>query len=394
MRATLLRRYLGVTAGLTGVVVVASWVAPAVGHAAPAADWVVAARASAVDMGAVTTGGFIVDHFDPSAALATSRLETSAQQATSLASAPYPSEIGQQFPGLFYGVLQNTLPYNGIPVPALSEAPAWPFTVRSSANGSDPAKASAGGDASPFALKTESRDRSTVAQARSGGSAPGAFALFHSQAATAADASGPTGAAAKAVSSVDTVAIGDVLRIGHIRTELELTGQPGAKPGVVVRREVSGASVAGVATDIRPAGLFLHGTDEPLPQPARDALKAAGLDVRIGERHDSDGGVTASGLVIRRLFDFSEMSGGNLPLSVPKTMTLEMAFGVVSGNVTEVGAASESAMPPYRLAAATTPATGAAHKEMGRLGWLAEGAAIAVVLLLVIGRARRVVGRS
>src|ERR1044072_7089789 len=135
---------------LSGAVLAAACLIPAIGAGAGGTgDWVVNARASAVDMGAVTTGGFIVDRFDPAAAPAVSHLETGTQVATSLAAAPYPSEIGQQFPGLLFGVLQNTLPYNGIPVPALGTAPAWPFTIRSSANGSDPNKASARGETRP-----------------------------------------------------------------------------------------------------------------------------------------------------------------------------------------------------------------------------------------------------
>jgi hypothetical protein len=73
-------------------------------------------------------------------------------------------------------------------------------------------------------------------------------------------------------------------------------------------------------------------------------------------------------------------------------MVFEMAFGVVPGNITDLEAGATSS-PPMQLAANTVPAGGAQDKkEMGPLGWLAEGAAIAVVLLLVIRRGRRVVG--
>jgi hypothetical protein len=105
-------------------------------------------------------------------------------------------------------------------------------------------------------------------------------------------------------------------------------------------------------------------------------------------------------------FDFSQMSGGQLPLSVPKTMVVEMAFGVVSGGITDLSEAAASApadesseagpaefRPALRLIADSAPVGGAQQKkEMGRLGWLAEITAIAVVLLLVIRRGRRVVG--
>lgn len=378
---------------LSGAVLAATCLIPATGAGAGGTgDWVVNARASAVDMGAVTTGGFIVDRFDPAAALATSHLETSTQVATSLAAAPYPSEIGQQFPGLLFGVLQNTLPYNGIPVPALGTAPSWPFTIRSSANGSDPATASSGGETSPVWLKTQSNDRSTGARAVTGGSGPGGFSLFRMTAESGADASQPATAALKAVSTVENLAIGDTLKIGKIRTELTITQASGAKPQFTVKRELVGASVAGVAAEMGPDGFVMKDSKHPLPQPALDALKAAGIEVRFGDRKDTAGGVSASGLVIRRPFDFSQMSGGSLPLSVPKTMVFEMAFGVVSGNITdlEAGAASSS---PMQLASSTRPAGGAPDKqEMGPLGWLAESAAIAVVLLLVIRRGRRVVG--
>jgi hypothetical protein len=347
-------------------------------------DWVANARASAVDIGAVTTGGFIVDRFDPSAALAVSNLETGAQVAASLASAPYPSEVGQQFPGLVYGILQNTLPYNGIPVPALNEAPSWPFTIRSSANGSDPASASSGGETSPVWLKTQSADRSTSGHAATGGSAPGVFSIMRMNAQSSADAGSAAKAVVNAVSTIENLAIGDALKIGKIRTELTITQQSGGKPDVKVKREIAGLSVGGQAADMGPDGF---------PQPMLDALKAAGIELRVGEQKDSYGRVVASGLVIRRPFDFSQMSGGNLPLSVPKTMIFEMAFGVVSGSITDLATGSEEASPAIQLAASTRPAGGPAeNKEMGPLGWLAESAAIAVVLLFVIRRGRRVVG--
>lgn len=393
---------------VSGVALAASWMIPAPAGAEPAGgDWVADARASAVDIGMVTTGGFIVDRFDPSAALAASHLETGPEVATSLASAPYPSEIGQQGPGLLYGVLQNTLPYNGIPVPALGAAPAWPWTIRSSSNGSDPASASSGGETSPVWLKTESQDRSTEARAAAGGSAPGAFSLLRMAAESSTDAREASTAAVKAVSTVENLVVGDALKIGKIRTELNIKQVSGARPEVVTRREVTGISVGGVAAEVGSDGFVLKDTKAPLPQPALDALKAAGIQVRVGEQTETPGAVRTSGLVIRMPFDFSQMSGGQLPLSVPKTMVVEMAFGVVTGSITDLsgGAAPPPAdesseagpaefRPALRLIADTAPVgTGAPQKkEMGRLGWLAEITAIAVVLLLVIRRGRRVVG--
>src|SRR5581483_9126564 len=109
------------------------------------------------------------------------------------------------------------------PVPALGGAPSWPFTIRSSANGSDPKSATAGGDSGPFGLRTESKDRITSGHASSGGSAPGAFGLMHQTAATQADATQPAAAAVSAVATVENLAIGDVLRIGQVRTALQIT---------------------------------------------------------------------------------------------------------------------------------------------------------------------------
>jgi hypothetical protein len=180
----------------------------------------------------------------------------------------------------------------------------------------------------------------------------------------------------------------------------------------VTRREVTGISVGGVAAEMGPDGFVLKDTKAPLPQPALEALKAAGIQVRVGEQHDSAGLVRTSGLVIRMPFDFSQMSGGQLPLSVPKTMVFEMAFGVATGGITDLSEAGASApadqsseagpaefrpaefRPELRLIADSAPGGTGAHqeKEMGRLGWLAEITAIAVVLLLVIRRGRRVVG--
>jgi hypothetical protein len=370
---------------ISGVTLAAACLIPTTARGeSVAGDWVANARASAVDIGAVTTGGFIVDRFDPSAALAVSQLETGAQVATSLASAPYPSEIGQQFPGLFYGVLQNTLPYNGIPVPALNEAPTWPFTIRSSANGSDPPSASSGGETSAVWLKTESHERSTAGHAAIGGSGPGGFSMMRMTATSSTDATNLGTALVKAVSTIENLAIGDVLKIGKIRTELNITQVSGGKPEVNMNREITGLSVNGTEAEMGHDGL---------PQAALDALKAAGIEVRVGERKDSSGRVSASGIVIRRPFDFSQMSGGQLPLSVPKTMVVEMAFGVVSGSITDLAARSTESRPAMQLAANTVPVGGAAEKkELGRPGWMAEIVAIAVVLLLVVRRGRRVVG--
>lgn len=376
MRTTLKVRHLGLAVAIT----LSAGIAPAGADSGP--DWVASARASAADFGIVTQGGFIVDHFDPSGALAASRLETATETATSLAAAPYPSEIGQQGPGLLYGALQNTLPYNGIPVPALGEAPSWPFTIRSSANGSDPKSAAAGGDSGPFGLKTESKDRITSGHASCGGSAPGAFGLMHQTAATQADATQAGAATVTALATVENLAIGDALRIGQVRTELQITRRAGAAPEVTVHRVLDGMSVAGTSADLAPQGLVVKGTGSPLPQPALDALKAAGIDVVVGEQRETAGAVSASGLVVRRSFDF----GGT-------KMTLQMAFGAVSASLTEIGDSAVAA-PPMHLTAATRPAPGTpAKKHMGWPGELAELGAIAAVAVLVVSRARRVVGR-
>jgi|GEM_PF-5028536 len=375
MRTTLKVRRLGLAVALT----LALGVAPAGAGTGP--DWVAGARASAADIGIVTQGGFIVDHVDPSGALAMSRLETATETATSLAAAPYPSEVGQQGPGLLYGALQNTLPYNGIPVPALGEAPSWPFTIRSSANGSDPKSATAGGDSGPFGLRTESKDRITSGHASSGGSAPGAFGLMHQTAATQADATQPAAAAVSAVATVENLAIGDVLRIGQVRTALQITRRAGEAPAVTVQRVLDGISVAGTSADLAPQGLVVKGTGAPLPQPALDALKAAGIEVAVGEQRQTGDSVSASGLVVRRAFDF----GGT-------RMTVQMALGAVSATLTEI-ADTAVASPPMHLAAATRPAPGApVHKHMGWPGEVALGGAIATVVVLVGARARRVVG--
>lgn len=455
----------------------------------PSSDWVATARASASDIDVLTTGGFIVDRIDPSGALAVSRVETTIEQAASLASAPYPSEIGQQGPGLVYGLLQNTLPYNGVPVPDLGVAPAYPLIIRSSANGSEPPSASSGGEGSPVELKAESQPRSASAMAAIGGVVPGTLSVGRQQAASATTG-GETSAVAKASSSIENVVIGDVVKIAEIRTDVDVTRRAGAKPEVVVHRQIKGASIAGVAADIRSDGLFVKDTNVPLPQPALDALKTAGIDLRFGETNDIDGGVSASGLTVHMPFDLTQLSGDQgLPLALPKTVTLVLSLAMTTGVVTEVGSdltggfetvGSDSAAPaessdpapahgntsapttslaatpgwlpeavpslrpdgtndllvaaeppewntledvnaseeanspltepegaaappgadatlvrsgPVLSAADATVVAGSEHKkEMGRLGWLAQVAAIAFVLLLVVGRARRVVG--
>ena len=378
MRTMLKARHLGLALALTAAI--AGTAAPAGADSGP--DWVAGARASAADFGIVTQGGFIVDHFDPSGALATSRLETATETATSLAAAPYPSEIGQQGPGLLYGALQNTLPYNGIPVPALGEAPSWPFTIRSSANGSDPKSAAAGGDSGPFGLRTESKDRTTSGHANCGGSAPGAFGLMHQTAASQADATQPGAATATAVATVENLVVGDVLRVAQVRTELQIAQRAGAEPVVTVHRVLDGISVANTAAELTPQGLVTKGSGAPLPQPALDALKAAGIDVVVGEQRETGGTAAASGFVVRRAFDF----GGT-------KMTLQMAFGAVSASLTEIGDSGVAA-PPMHLAAALRPGPGApARKHLGLPGELALVGSIATVLVLVGARARRVVGR-
>ena len=205
------------------------------------------------------------------------------------------------------------------------------MTVRSSANGSDPTSASSGGETSPVWLKTDSHDRTTAGHAAAGGSAPGAFSILRTGAESGADAGQPASAVVKAVSTVQNLVVGDALKIAEIRTELTIRQGTGAKPEVTVHRQITGMSVGGTAAEMGPDGFVMAGSKAPLPQPALDALKAAGIEVRAGEQKAVAGGVSVSGLVIRRPFDFSQMSGGQLPLSVPKTMVVEMAFGVASG---------------------------------------------------------------
>lgn len=370
------------------------------GAAAALPDWVVSARAGAADLGISTTGGFIVDRVDPGGALAQGHVETATAQSESLASAPYPSEIGEQGPGLLYGVLQNLLPYNGVPFPELPVAPAWPWTVRASANGGSPPSASLGDSTSPFRLKTTAGDRDAAASADAGGAQPGALSLMHLQAKTVINLKEADKAVVSAASSVENLMIGDALRIGRIRTELDLTRAPGGEPTAVVKRSITGLEVGGVAAELTPEGFVFQGTKTPLPEPLLGGLKSAGIEVEVGSTVPVTGGVQAKGLTIRMPFDFTGMSDDQLPFSAPHTMTVEMSFGTVLGSIEEIGGGIETArsMPPMVLAADGEPAAPVgfagpeARDEMGMLGWIAQGAAIAFVAVLVIGRARRVVG--
>ena len=417
-------------------------------------DWVASARAGAADLGISTTGGVIVDRIDPGGALAQSHVETATAQSESLASAPYPSEIGEQGPGLLYGVLQNILPYNGVPFPELPAAPAWPWTVRSSANGGAPPSAALGDNTSPFRLKTTAADRDAMASADAGGAQPGALSLMHMQAKTVVNLKEAGQAALSATSSVENLMIGDQLRIGKIRTELELTRAAGGEPVATVKRSITGLQIGGVAAEWTPEGFVFQGSKTPLPAPLLEGLKSAGIELEVGETVPVTGGVRAKGLTIRMPFDFTGMSDDQLPFSAPHTMTVEMSFGTVLGSITEIGgdvfvddepaaepvasdpteapgtemsrslpavrravrAATEApasepteapvtetyapeveapAPVPAETAPLTVPAgfTGPeVRDEMGMLGWIAQGAAIAFVVVLVVGRARRVVG--
>ena len=388
-------------------------------------DWVATARAGAFDFGFVTTGGFIVDRIEPGGAIAETHIETATDQATGLAAAPYPSEIGQQGPGLLYGVLQNTLPYNGVPVPELPAAPSWPWTIRSSATGSDPPTAVMGDQSSPFRGKTESALRKASAAAGAGGSAPGTLSINRLEASSSLDATDPAKTVAKAASSIETLVVGDVLRFGEIHSTLEMIQAPGGKPAVDVKTSITGATIGGQAADF----------SQPLPAPLADALKAAGIEVSVGSVTPIDGGVVAKALTIRMPMDYTGMGADQLPFSAPHSMTVEFSFGVVKAQIAEVGALPDAGVrgfegepspqpaaapanapgvdPPGERAAVPIAVPGSdpslgrvvlaaadgtglggqeAKDEMGMFGWIAMGAAIVTVLLLVAGRARRVVG--
>jgi hypothetical protein len=299
-------------------------------------NWAASARGSGLEAIIKTTGGFIVDRIDPSGSLAISSIDTGLQQSASLAASPYPSEVGNQGPGLVLGVIANTVPFvSQIDLPDLPQAPSVPTVVRSSADGLDPPSAHVDG-AGALQLDVESTARKSTASAGLGGSAPGLVRVGRVESSSVVDASKPNEVVARGISSTYGIQIAGVLSIAEARSEVVVRRHGDAPPEITVTHQVFGATLGGLAVEITPGGLKVAGTEVPVPLPVLAPLDQANVGIRLGQVDKLNGGAYVSALTVSVPFDVPEAS---IPVSVPRQVVLDLSFGVASATAFDLGEA-------------------------------------------------------
>lgn len=212
----------------------------------------------------IGTGGGLVDLSSASA----QSLVNSLGRSTAYAGAPYPGEIIVGVPGLI----------NGLGAGGLPPAPDYPLYV----NSDFPAEPARRAEFGPYVLEAASESLTSGSSVEAGGSS-GTVALGAISATAESFIDEESGLlVAEATSTVDPIAIGDLLSVGRIETRVRMEARPGELPEVMSSTDLGTITVAGIKVGLTDLGLELAG---PLPGVGTGALtgllSAADIEIEI-----------------------------------------------------------------------------------------------------------------
>jgi len=274
---------------------------------------------------------------------------------TGYAAYPYPGDTALAGPGLGRGALQGS-PFN-LPPSVTNNIPDYGLIAASNY----PAKPEASVGQDPFALKAQSSENSSQSSATSG-IASGDQAHFGYLAATATSTHDPSGGEAKAVgeSTVESIDIQGVLRIGRVHARASATGPADGPAAIASEFQAEGVTIAGQAVALTDKGF-------PDTSPLTQALKQAGITVLpVAKTQDADG-VVSAGLIIQVPHTFpgspQPSVGGETVSASPETS--ESAAPVSAPSSADLSASAPSSATPAPSTAGTT--RGATPSSNGQL---------------------------
>jgi hypothetical protein len=247
------------------------------------------------------------------------------------ASAPYPGDFLANLTGTVNGLLAGQAP----PVPP------YPFIVTSNYPTTPSGNASVG----PYVLDVKSSGSTSQSQAKMG--ALTGDPAVSSLVATSQVTENPDGSAsAEASDSVQLVAVGNLIQLGHIAAHAKVTvGRDGS-----VRKsselDLGSLTVAGVPVGLTDKGLTLAGSATALSAaPIEHLLAAAHIGMRYLPKTETPSSIRSAGLVLT----YTTNAPGQGPVTVTVT------YGQVSASAESTAQASPSGITPLPPVASPSP---------------------------------------
>lgn len=259
--------------------------------------------AEGVRFGVAARGFLVVEQF-ADAGLPAAQALTASTDSRGYAAAPYPGDET-------YGVLGTVSANSG---QDLSDPP---VSVRT-----DSATPEAEKTFGTYTLRSKTDATSTVASAAAKAGAD-AGAVGTSQA-SATSLHKPDGTSvASATSVAEGIVIGDVLRIGAVAAQAEVTAPLGKQPVRKAELKVSEVRVVGQAVLVTEDGLVLPGTTTPIPRDSglEKALAEQGIRVSYLAATETPDGIISAGIRVEHERRYPEL---------PEPVTVSYTFGRAS----------------------------------------------------------------
>src|SRR5713101_5513283 len=335
------RRLFGAAAVAMFVVVVAGPLHATRARAdGPTGAYTVTAQADAFRVGVSATGFIVSSLTDTSGPTAQARVD-SLGTSVGFAAFPYPGDTIATAPGL---VASLVLPHLGLPPPNL---PPYPLAVSSQYPGQPSQRV----DQPALSLIAQSTAASSAGHATATGSDSGGNAIGKavSNATSNVDSSGAL--VADAASTVESVTISGIFRIGRVVATAHATSSGTGVPATRSSFSAEGMTVAGVPVELTEKGLVLAGSTVPLPPSSSvaQALAGPGIGVQYLAPVTSPGAIRSAGLVV------------SVALHSPtgSEYTVVYTFGIVQASLSgTIGSSASSGPVPALSPSAGAPVAG------------------------------------
>jgi hypothetical protein len=321
----------------------------------PSGSFTTLARADAFRVAVNSTSFAVSDITDTSGPTAQAKLD-SVGDSEGFAAFPYPGDTATTTPGLITSIVASSA---GLPPPQL---PPYPLVANSQSPGQPDGNVTQG----PISMAAHSSQQSSTGHASGAGADSGGNTLGKAVADSAVKVDDAGKLSSDASSTLESITIGGILRIGAMTASAHSEASPDGKPTTASSFRTEGVTIAGTPVGISDQGLVLAGSTQPLPDTSSlaQALKAAGIEVRPLKPMTQGGSMSSGGLFITAV---QALPTGN-------TVTLTYTFGVVHAESSGQASPSSGATNTGSGAAAGTdtgstssaaPAGGAAGSAGG-----------------------------
>ncbi len=334
------RRVFGTAAAVVALVLVVPLRANSARADGPTGAYTVTARADAFRVGVSATGFIVSSLTDTSGPSAQARVD-SLGTSVGFAAFPYPGDTIATAPGL---VASLVLPQLGLPPPNL---PPYPLAVSSQYPGQPSQRV----DQPALSLIAQSTSASSAGHATATGSDSGGNAIGKAVADATSNVDSSGELLADAASTVESVTISGILRIGRVVATAHASSSATSAPATRSTFSAEGMTVAGVPVDLTEKGLGLAGSTVPLPPSSSvaQALAGSGIGVQYLAPVSSPGAIQSAGFIV----------SAAAPSPTGNKFTVVYTFGVVHAGLDgSVGASASPGAAPSPGSSASAPAAG------------------------------------